>query len=49
MSKQEDVISSNSSFPSANFCPEEAAGCSHCADVGVESHNKVQQADQKVL
>jgi hypothetical protein len=29
--------------------PKEAAGCSHCADVGVESHNRVQQADQKVL
>ncbi|KAH9544014.1 hypothetical protein CY35_13G095400 [Sphagnum magellanicum] len=29
--------------------PEEAAGCSHCVDVGAESHNKVQQADQKVL
>ncbi len=29
--------------------PEEAVGCSHCADVGAESHNKVQQADQKVL
>jgi hypothetical protein len=29
--------------------PEEAAGCSHCADVRAKSHNKVQQADQKVL
>jgi hypothetical protein len=29
--------------------PEEAASCSHCADVGAESHNRVQQADQKVL
>jgi hypothetical protein len=29
--------------------PEEVAGCSHCADVGAESHNRVQQADQKVL
>jgi hypothetical protein len=26
--------------------PEEAVGCSHCADVGAESHNIVQQADQ---
>ncbi len=31
------------------WSPEEAAGCSHCADVGAESHNIVQQADQKVL
>jgi hypothetical protein len=28
---------------------EEAVGCSRCADVGAESHNIVQQADQKVL
>ncbi len=26
--------------------PEEAVGCSHCADVGAESHNIVQQAYQ---
>ncbi len=29
--------------------PQEAAGCSHCADVGAESHNRVEQADEKVL
>jgi len=26
--------------------PPEAVGCSHCADVGAESHNIMQQADQ---
>jgi len=29
--------------------PQEAAGCSHCADVGAESHKRVEQADEKVL